>query len=159
MKGKKLWKWAFGIGIATLLFGAFWMLLPTPEPVYDGKSVTHWLRGDLLVWRQDASVTFEPSTNDYPFLMRMVEAQGSASAERFKKWFSQNDWLKLRLRPVTEINANGYQGLISLAPQLEFTVPDLIVRYDHAARGSFERYAIARPPSFTNALARRTFAC
>jgi hypothetical protein len=140
--------------VAVLAVLAWTMLhTPAPEPVYNGKPLSYWLRGygysydtNLPSSAQADAALREIGTNAVPTLLRMLRAHDSPLKTRFLKWAFRYRYFRINYPSAGTINLEACHGFRALGPNAYGAVPELIRVLDEKASPnlvSFSAMALA----------------
>ncbi len=142
--GKKRRILVAALGLAAV-GGLTWevFLRPEPEPVYQGKSLTAWLRQaqepgpksqeERQVLR-DAVARI--GTNAVPSLLRMLRARDSALTRKLVGLARRQHVITIPFEPAYKINDRTAFAFEVLGAQAKDAVPGLIKIYEHNYSGS-----------------------
>ena len=128
---------ALALVLAAVLGGVAWRVLRQPEPVYQGKPLSFWLKGFLLdnqlgktSLNQAAEAVLQTGTNSFPVLLQFLRARDSGWKRAVISVAR-----KLHLTKLDYVSADSYQwaareGFFVLGKNAQYAVPALVEIYD-----------------------------
>ena len=132
-----------------LINGAIlYKVLQSPEPTYQGKTVTEWISTIGVVEKPDPQVVNVFGPDAWPSLVRAIGNQDSALKKVYLKfWQKLSPPTRKKLRRFWPINAftlrfNASMWLMELGPDAKEAVPALIELALHAQNLEIRRSAI-----------------
>jgi HEAT repeats len=109
-----------------------WFILPTPEPTYQGRTLSFWLesycqhRSDLSVRQAATTAIQQAGTNAIPILLRLLRARDSGIKTAVLHWFNGHPRVKSPFVSAADQNMEGYWGFLVLGPDAGPAVPQLV---------------------------------
>ena len=131
-----------------------WMILlapsSTPEPVYQGKPLSYWLRGYGFNYaatnrpnHRDAQVAMmNTGTNAIPLLLRLLRAHDSPLKTKVLHWAYRYAYFRERFQSTGELNMEALNGFAFLGGRAAGAVPELIKMADESHDEPQATYAI-----------------
>ena len=129
-------KLARAIALAFIVGFWVWMLLHSPEPVYNGKSLTDWAQqygsnngrgGGGPAAREAEAAIRQIGTNSIPFLLDLIQVRDSVLKKKLREVVPRTWHARLHINDTSgDIRRIGAHGLAALGTNAPGAVPALI---------------------------------
>jgi hypothetical protein len=126
--------------IVAVVGGAGWLALRPREPVYEGKTLSEWLDGDVrsqspsswtISAKHSKNAMIQMGTNAIPGLLLRLRAKDSPLMDKLVALAQKQHFYKFKQRlPARIRRAQGEAGFWNLGAEGKSAVPELIVMYE-----------------------------
>jgi len=125
--------------LLVVVLGWFFASRATYQPVYEGKTLAHWLRTYApsskarpysAEWEKAAKAVRQTGTNCIPVLLRMLRAKDSRLKLGLISLARKQHLIKVDFVPAEEVNIEASRAFIVLADRAKDAVPPLMKMYD-----------------------------
>ncbi|MDB6065656.1 MAG: putative lyase [Pedosphaera sp.] len=127
--------------IVAVVGGIGWLVLRPREPVYEGKTLSEWLDGDvrspspsswMIAAKQSKNAVVQMGTNAIPWLLLRLRAKDSSPLmDKLVALAQKLHLYKVKARlPARIRRAQGENGFLALGAEGKSAVPELIVMYE-----------------------------
>ncbi|MDB6111320.1 MAG: repeat protein, partial [Pedosphaera sp.] len=119
-----------------VLCGLGWLVFRSREPVYHGKTLSHWLGiytsppRNAFARREAEDAVRHIGTNAIPTLLRMLRAKDSGFTASLIRSLSRQQLLKIRFTGALERNMQAMNAFATLGATAKEAVPELIRIHD-----------------------------
>jgi len=131
--------------LIAVLGGVSWLLLrPDPEPIYQGKPLSYWLRGfdsgstPSAQGKADEAMR-QIGTNAIPTLLRMLKPTDSQFKLNLIQFAKKQNLINIKWRTAWTLHREALFGFRCLGPQGKTAVPALLEIYNERRSGQYYR--------------------